>query len=120
MCDMKFKVDENLPVEAAERLREAGHDVMTVLDQAMGGAPDSDLAKVCRVEERALLTLDLDFSSIQAYPPQDYPGIVVLRLMHQDKAHVLKTIAAAIPILMQEPLRGRLWIIEEHRIRIRE
>ncbi len=120
MCGMKFKVDENLPIEAAEILRAAGHDVMTVLEQAMGAMPDPDLAEVCRVEDRALLTLDLDFSSIQAYPPQDFPGIVVLRLIHQDKAHVLKTIAAAIPILIREPLRGRLWIIDEHRIRIRE
>ncbi|MBL0210396.1 MAG: DUF5615 family PIN-like protein [Holophagaceae bacterium] len=117
---MKFKVDENLPVEVAQMLLAAGHDVMTVLDQALGGAPDPDLAKVCCVEERALLTLDLDFSNIQAYPPRDYPGIIVLRLTQQDKAHVLHTIAAAIPLLLQEPLSGRLWIIDEHRIRIRE
>jgi predicted nuclease of predicted toxin-antitoxin system len=29
---MKFKVDENLPVEVAQLLREAGHDVLTVLE----------------------------------------------------------------------------------------
>jgi hypothetical protein len=35
---MKFKVDENLPVEAAVLLREAGHDAATVHDQNLRGA----------------------------------------------------------------------------------
>lgn len=32
---LKFKVDENLPVEAAALLRDAGHDAVTVDDQGM-------------------------------------------------------------------------------------
>jgi hypothetical protein len=28
---MRFKIDENLPIELADLLRSAGHDVMTVL-----------------------------------------------------------------------------------------
>jgi Domain of unknown function (DUF5615) len=35
---MKFKVDENLPLELAVSLREAGHDALTVLDQGLGAA----------------------------------------------------------------------------------
>ena len=34
---MRFKIDENLPVEAAELLRQAGHDAVTVLEQHLGG-----------------------------------------------------------------------------------
>ena len=37
---MKFNLDENLPIEAALLLREAGHDAVTVLDQYMGGYAD--------------------------------------------------------------------------------
>lgn len=33
---MRFKVDENLPVEAAEVLRQAGHEAATVLEQQHG------------------------------------------------------------------------------------
>jgi uncharacterized protein DUF5615 len=35
---MKFKIDENLPIEAAALLREAGHDALTVHDQNLRGA----------------------------------------------------------------------------------
>ena len=117
---LKFKLDENLPTEAAEVLRSAGHDSVTVLDQSLGGTADSNLAGICRAEDRTLITLDLDFSNIQAYPPANHPGIIVLRPPTQDKPHVLKAIAAVIPFLAREPLHGRLWIVDEHRIRIRQ
>ena len=57
---MKFKVDENLPVRVAQRLQEAGHDAVTVLDQQLGGATDAVLVQICQQENRALITLDLD------------------------------------------------------------
>lgn len=41
---MRFKLDENLPEDASQRLREAGFDAISVLDQSMGGADDRDLA----------------------------------------------------------------------------
>lgn len=116
---MKFKVDENLPIEIAELLRQAGHDALTVLDQSMGGFKDGHLAGICRTEGRALVTLDLDFSNIQAYPPSEHPGIIVLRLMRQDKVQALKTMTAIIPLLSAEPLEGTLWVVDEHKIRIR-
>ena len=40
---MRFKTDENLPREASDLLRGAGHDAVTVLDQARGGATDAAL-----------------------------------------------------------------------------
>jgi predicted nuclease of predicted toxin-antitoxin system len=116
---MKFKVDENLPVEVAELLSQAGHDAATVIDQALGGHPDSDIAAVCQREQRALVTIDTDFADIRAYPPRLYAGLIVLRLKQQDKPAVLQVIARVMPTLAIEPLTGQLWIVEERRIRIR-
>ena len=87
---MRFKVDENLPAEAAEILRTAGHDAMTVFDQELTGAPDPQVAAVCQSEQRAIVTLDLDFSDIRTYPPIDFPGIIVLRPRTQAKPTVIR------------------------------
>lgn len=76
----KFKVDENLPRGVVELLAAAGHDAMSVQNQRLGGRPDSEIANACREEERALVTLDLDFADIRAFPPSDFGGIIVLRL----------------------------------------
>ena len=65
-----------------------------------------------------LVTLDLDFSNIRAYPPDQHPGIVVLRSEHHDKTSVLALVARAIPLLATEPIAGKLWIVEADRVRI--
>jgi predicted nuclease of predicted toxin-antitoxin system len=53
---LKFKVDENLPMEIATLLAAAGHDAVSVLDQGLGGQPDTAIASVCQTEGRAILT----------------------------------------------------------------
>ncbi|MDD5306618.1 MAG: DUF5615 family PIN-like protein [Deltaproteobacteria bacterium] len=117
---MKFKIDENLPTDAAQLLRAAGHDAVTVGDQALGGAVDQGVAEACRFEGRALVTLDLHFANIQVYPPAEYTGIVVLRLERQDKPHVLDVLTALLPALAAEPVDKHLWIVDEQRVRVRE
>lgn len=116
---MRFKVDENLPVEVAEVLRQAGHDTVTVLEQRCGGSADACLVALCQHEGRALVTLDLDFADIRAYPPASYAGLIVLRLRRQDKPFVLSVFARLVQVLRTEPLEGYLWIVEENQIRIR-
>jgi predicted nuclease of predicted toxin-antitoxin system len=116
---MRFKVDENLPAEVAAALRDAGHDAPTVLDQEAGGMPDTSLAALVKQEARALLTLDQGFADLRSYPPAEYAGLVVLRLKKQDKLHLLSVMPKLIATLKSEPLKGRVWIVEESRIRIR-
>ena len=53
---MRFKLDENLPIQLKRLFTEAGHDVATVLDEGLGGAADAELASVCLLEERVLVT----------------------------------------------------------------
>ena len=115
---MRFKIDENLPDEAAAVLASAGHDATTVGQQGRSGAPDETLAELCRNENRALVTLDTDFADIRTYPPAEYPGLVVLRTARQDRRSVLGMLKRLAGPLRQEPLAGRLWIVEEKRVRV--
>ena len=116
---MKFKLDENLPIDLVKIFRTAGHDVSSVCEQGLSGEKDETLLQVCGNEGRALITLDLDFADVRSYPPDQNPGIVVLRLQRQDKFHVERTIERLLPIFDAEPLEGRLFIVGEDRVRIR-
>ena len=116
---MKFKVDENLPIEVAQLLREAGHDVYSVHEQGLVGAKDHVLAEVCQSEHRAMVTLDTHFADIRTYPPENYSGLIVLRLARQDKPHVLEVMRRALKLFSSEPLEGKLWIVDEKRVRVR-
>jgi len=116
---MKFKIDENLPVEFAQILTSEGYDAVTVVVQGLQGKDDTSLIDKCLQEERALVTLDLDFSDIRTYPPQNFPGFVVLRASHQDRDHLIQLLRQIVPLMGREPLERRLWIVEETRVRIR-
>src|SRR5262245_47421523 len=117
---MNFKIDENLPSELALALRAAGHEALTVVDQGLGGHPDVHVAEICKREQRALVTLDVDFANVQAFPPAEYSGLIVLRVQRQDKPHVLAVFERIMPLLATEPLVRKLWIVDEHRVRLRE
>ena len=117
---MRFRLDENLPVELAEMFRDAGHDAVTVLDQHLVGARDSEHASVCMYEDRALVTLDTGIAEIRTYPPDAYPGFVVFRLYAQARDHVLEIGARLLEVLSGATLSGQLSIVEESRIRVRQ
>ncbi len=116
---MPFKFDENLHPDAAEMFRRAGHDALTVFDQGLRGRGDDKVAEVCRREGRALVTLDLDFADVRAYPPGAYPGIIVLRVASQGRVSVLRVMARLLPLLDSQPLSGHLWIVDDVHVRIR-
>lgn len=116
---MKFKIDENLPADVSELLKQSGYDAVTVLGQQLAGAGDLELVSLCCKEDRALITLDTDFADIRTYPPQAFPGLIVLHLYRQDKSHVLEIIKRLVQTLSTEQLDRRLWIVEEDRLRIR-
>ncbi len=109
---MRFKLDENLPVELAQLSRRAGHDAATVLEQRLGGARDADLVSACASENRTIVTLDTDFSDIRTYPPAAHTGMIVMRLRNQGRDHVLNIAERLIQALPETTLDGELWIVE--------
>jgi hypothetical protein len=48
-----------------------------------------------------------------------YFGIIVFRLVSQGHASVIRAVGRILPMLASEPLVGRLWIVDEHQVRIR-
>src|SRR5882757_11562600 len=81
---------------------------------------DSVLSERCRTEDRVLMTLDLDFANVQAYPPKSHPGIVVFRPESQDKPTLIALLKRLLPVLLQLSPKHQLWIVEPDRIRYRE
>ena len=117
---VKFKLDENLPERAHIALCELGHDSHTVWDEGLSGATDTAVLQACLAEDRVLITLDLDFSDIRAYPPGTYPGIWVLRPPTQTFGAIEALVLAGLRLSLVERVRGQLWVIDEKRVRIRD
>jgi len=116
---MRFKLDENLPREAATLFTEAGHEAITVIEQGLAGAAAEAIHAVCLQEKRALVTLDIGFADIRRYAPEEHSGIIVLHPRSQDRTRIISAIENVLKTLTAEVVEGRLWIVEETRIRIR-
>jgi predicted nuclease of predicted toxin-antitoxin system len=116
---MLFKVDENLHDEIAALLKSHGHNAHTVHDEGLAAHADIFVAEHCRQESRILVTLDLDFADIRAYPPHSHAGIIVLRVGNQSRQHVLQVMKKVADRLSSDSINGELWIVSEVGIRIR-
>jgi predicted nuclease of predicted toxin-antitoxin system len=114
-------VDANLPRSVVALLQSLGHDVEFARDIGLGAAPDRDIAARAKLTGAVLLTRDLDFADTRQYQPEDYPGLVVLRLPDDATA---QSIAGVVERFVREPsfvsgLSGRLAVVEAYRVRFR-
>jgi hypothetical protein len=116
---VRFKFDENLGLSVAALFRGAGHDVTTVREQQLQGAPDEEVFDASVRERRALVTLDRDLGQVLRFPPTKSSGIIVIdpgpRGGHRallERARELLAIVEA-----RSPDRS-LWIVEPGRLRI--
>lgn len=119
MASLRCKVDENLPVEVAQLLRDAGFDADTVWDEQLAGSSDTVLADRCQVEGRLLLTLDLDFSNTIRYPPSQYPGFVVFRTRDQSKPALIEMARRLLPLMAEHSPQHQLWVVSDSHVRVR-
>jgi len=118
---MKFKLDENLGARTQRLFRDAEHDVATVWEESLQGSTDQALFDVCYQEKRCLVTLDLDFANVLRFPPSRTAGIVVLRVpKNPSLATLTQLVRQFLQALSQEPVSGRLWVVEMGRIRVHQ
>ena len=118
--NLKFKLDENLPDLVRQSLAALGHDAHTVAEEGLAGAQDEKVLQACKEEDRVLITLDLDFSDVRAYPPGSYPGIWVLRPPKQTFRAIEALVQAGLRLAEVERTAGQLWVIDDKRVRIRD
>lgn len=118
---MRFLIDADLPRPTATVIRSLGHEALDVRDIGLGAAPDEQIAAYAQAHGLCLLTGDFDFADIRDYPPQDYAGLVVLKLPdNANRDMILRLVEAFLGeshVLGQLP--GRLAIVQRGRIRLR-
>jgi len=120
---LRFFADHCIPNLVIQTLRDAGHEVFRLQNHI---APDSsDALVISKTQEldSILISLDADFSDIVTYPPRNYKGIIALQVRNHPEV---------IPQLMERLkdylsihndinyYKGKLFLVEVHRIRIRE
>jgi predicted nuclease of predicted toxin-antitoxin system len=114
-------LDANVPRSALALLQRFQHDVEHVRDVGLGQAPDSQIAAQAQASHSVLVTRDLDFANIRNYPPERYPGIVVIRMPdHATASDILQVMESLLrQSEMVNQIPGHLVILERDRLRFR-
>lgn len=118
----RFLADHCVSNAIVQTLREHGHDVSRLREHLPVDSSDVDVIAFAQKLDAILLSLNGDFADIVTYPPPKYAGIIAIQLKNHPES---------IPQLMQrlhgyfadhsdrEHYRGRLLLVEVHRIRVR-
>ena len=112
---MRFLVDECTGPPVARWLREEGHDVFSVYEQARGIDDDAVVARAVS-EHRIIVTNDKDFGEKVYRDGQIHAGIVLLRLREDSASGKL----AAIRRLLEfhaDRLEGSFVVVSDRHVR---
>ena len=115
---MRIKLDENLPLRLAIRLKSFGHDVHTVYDEHLVGHADNDVWETAQKESRFLITQDLDFSDLRRFAPGSHHGILLVRLHSPSRGNLIARIAELFHTEAVSDWIGCFVVATERKIRI--
>jgi predicted nuclease of predicted toxin-antitoxin system len=120
---LRFLSDHCVPTEIAESLKQPGHEVSLLREVLPISSPDPAVIAKAQQIGAILLSLNGDFADIITYPPSQYGGIVAIQLNNHPET-IPYLMAGLLGFLSdhadQKFYRGKLFIVEPHRIRIRE
>ena len=106
-----------------DALRATGAEVLRLREHIPTDAPDERVLAMAQQREAILVFLNGDFANIVTYPPARYHGIIALQVHNYPEMipqlMIRSTTCIASHPTMEE-YKGKLFIVEAHRIRIRE
>ena len=119
---LRLLSDQCVPAEITEHLRQQGHHITLLREVLPIRSPDQLVIAKAQELGAILLSLNGDFADIVAYPPASYLGIVAVQL-HNHPEIIPQLMARLTAFLEGNPAqsfyRGKLFVVEVHRIRVR-
>src|ERR1700685_1509350 len=112
---MRFLLDMNMPLAAANALRAEGHDVVHAREAGLSGLADREIFARAVADGRILISFDLDFGDIAVVAADHGPGVVLLRLRSPRREHMLDRLRTAIGVAGDQLADGAIVLVEDAR-----
>ena len=111
---MRLLADESVDARITTALRDAGHDVVSIIE-ASPGVSDEDVVARAVAEQRLVLTEDKDFGRLAQ--ASNAPGVVLVRFPTRARSSLAQTLVAFLngtPVLQP----GTVAVISPGQIRV--
>ena len=119
---LRLFADQCVPLGIVQILRQQGHHVTLLREHLPIRSLDPVVIVKAQELDCVLLSLNGDFADIVNYPPSRYGGIIALQL-HNHPEIIPQLLTNLCHYLDRQSdrefFRGKLFIVEVHRIRIR-
>lgn len=116
---MRFLVDQNVPVQVADALRQAGHHAEHTRERGLSRADDETLLALARAEESTIVTFDSDFARFLALSGDDAPSVLHIRLEPEHMGELGERVSAAVDKTATDLKEGAVVVLEPQRTRWR-
>jgi len=123
MKNLKFFVDHCVPNSIISALRGAGYEVLRLRDYIPADSPDDIVITKAQELGAILISLNSDFADIVRYPPGNYCGIIALQV--RDHPEIIPQLMERLKEQLSthqdmNHYKGKLFLVEVHRIRVQE
>jgi predicted nuclease of predicted toxin-antitoxin system len=115
---MRLLANENIPFDLVRALREDGHDVLWIRNEAPGSA-DSEVLALAQEEERILLTFDKDFGELAFRSKLSAAsGVILFRVPMTSSSFIARLVLGA--IRSRDDWPGHFAVVESDRVRLKQ
>jgi len=120
---LRFFADHCISNFIVQMLRDAGYEVFRLRDYLPTDSADSAVISKAQELNSILVSLNGDFADIVLYPPTNYKGIIALQVRNHPEIipqlmEVLENYLSGHTDMVN--YKGKLLLVEVHRIRVRE
>jgi predicted nuclease of predicted toxin-antitoxin system len=116
---LKFLIDMPVTPQAVAHLHAKGHDAVHASAIGLGSAPDSEILEHATLEERIVITADLDYPRLLAQHKTARPGVILFRGGSYSDAEMLTLLDRVLAESATLDLERSITVIDQHRIRRR-
>lgn len=85
---MKFLADMGISPKTVRYLGDSGHDAVHLHEQGLDTLSDAEIVEKARIENRIILTFDLDFGDLMAASKAKTPSVIIFRLRNMKPINV--------------------------------
>lgn len=120
---LRFFADHCISNFIMATLRKSGFAVFRLRDYLPADAADYAVISKAQELDAILVTLNGDFADIVTYPPQSYKGIIALQVRnHPEVTPQIMELLTDYLSIHKNPsdYTGKLFLVEPHRIRVRQ
>ncbi|MBW4535754.1 MAG: DUF5615 family PIN-like protein [Pleurocapsa minor HA4230-MV1] len=101
-------------------MRELGHDVFHLRDRGLQKLPDDKILALAQVEQRIILTIDLDFAQLLAVSKQSLPSVILFRLGNENYNEINQRLIEVLKNCQQELETGAIVSVNNETFRVKK